>query len=188
MISIKFPLEHYPSLIIVVQEKQITNQPDISDFSLISDQGRILALDIGTKKIGVAVCDELQLTVRPLENITRKSWKELLKKIVSLIEEFDAAALVLGLPYNYDKSESEMSFEARRLARNFSLSLSIPVFLQDERLTSKSAQQFLYDEGFDEPEIRKQIDGVAATIILSDFLALRDETKKKQERQDKNDF
>ncbi|MGI8493973.1 MAG: Holliday junction resolvase RuvX [Pyrinomonadaceae bacterium] len=180
----KFPFTHYPSLIIVVQEKQITNQPDISDFSKVSDRGRILALDLGTKKVGAAVCDEMQLTVRPLETIVRKSWKELLKKIVSFIEEFDAVALVLGLPYNYDGSESDMSREARRLARNFSLSLSIPVFLQDERLTTKSAQQFLYDEGFNESEILKKVDSVAATIILSDFLALKDETRQKTKRRD----
>jgi putative holliday junction resolvase len=159
-----------------VQDKQITNQNILSLYS----EGRIIALDIGTKKVGVAVCDELQITVRPLPLIKRKSWKELLKQIILLIEEFDAVALVLGLPYNFDGSESEMSAEARKLHRNFSLSLQIPVFLQDERLTSKSAQQNLYDRGFEMKEILKQIDSEAATIILEDFLALKAELKVKR--------
>jgi putative Holliday junction resolvase len=164
-----------------VQDKHITNSPNISDISSLPARGRIIALDLGTKKVGVAVCDEMHLTVRPLQVVPRRSWKELLKTIVSFIEQYDAIALVLGLPYNFDGSESEMSAEARRIARNFSLSLSIPVFLQDERLSSKSAQQNLYDEGFNEIEIIKQIDKVAAAIILSDFLALKEELKRKQE-------
>jgi putative Holliday junction resolvase len=163
-----------------VQDNQITNSPNISDISSVPSKGRIIALDLGTKRVGVAVCDEMQLTVRPLKIVERRSWKELLKNISAIIEEFDAIALVLGLPYNFDGSESGMSGEARRIARNFSFSLSIPVFLQDERLTSKSAQQYLHDEGFDETEIRRQIDSVAATIILSDFLVLKEETIKRK--------
>ena len=163
-----------------MQDNQITNSPNISDISSLTSEGRIIALDIGTKKVGVAVCDERQIAIRPLPVVLRRSWKELLKRIAAFIEEFDAVALVLGLPYNFDGSESEMSAEARRLARNFSLSLSIPVFLQDERLTSKSAQQNLFDRGFTMEEIYKRIDSEAATIILSDFLALKEELIKRK--------
>ncbi len=163
-----------------MQDKQITNSPDISEIANLSPKGRIIALDLGMKKIGVAISDELQITVRPLFIIQRKSWKELLKRIISLIEEFDAIALVLGLPYNFDGTECEMSEEARRLQRNFSLSLKIPVFLQDERLSSKSAQQNLHDRGFSMPEIYKIIDSEAATVILSDFLALKEELHKQR--------
>lgn len=163
-----------------MQDKQITNSNKISEILSLASQGRIIALDLGTKKIGAAVCDEFQLTARPLAIIRRKSWKELLKQITSLIEEFDAIALVLGLPVNFDESENEMSLEVRRLHRNFSLSLKIPVFLQDERLTSKSAQQYLYDKGLEMKEILKQIDSEAAVIILEDFLALKETVKKQQ--------
>jgi putative Holliday junction resolvase len=163
-----------------VQDKQITNQADFSRILSLSSKGRIIALDLGTRKVGAAVCDELQITTRPLPLIIRKTWKELLKKIASLIEEFDAIALVLGLPYNFDGSENEMSGEARRLHRNFSLSLDIPVFLQDERLTSKSAQQELYDQGYEMKEILKKIDSQAAAIILEDFLSLKAELHKRE--------
>lgn len=161
-----------------MQDKQITNPADFSEIAKLVDQGRILGLDPGMSKIGVAVTDELQITVRPLFTIWRKSWKELLKKIISLIEEFDAIALVIGLPYNFDGSENEMTVEVRRLHRNFSLSLTIPVFLQDERLSSKSAQQNLFDRGLEMKQIMKVIDSEAATVILSDFLSLKDELKK----------
>ncbi len=160
-----------------MQDNQITNSPNISDISKAPSVGRVIALDLGTRRIGVAVCDELQIAIRPLKVLPRLSWKKLLENIRVLIEEFDAVTLVLGLPYNFDGSETEMSVESRKLARNFSLSLSIPVFLQDERLTSKSAQQSLYDRGFNEKEIRQLIDSEAAVIILSDFLALKEELK-----------
>ncbi len=68
-----------------------------------------------------------------------------------------------------------MSQEARKLARNFSLSLDIPVFLQDERLTSYTAKGYMREIGFSEKEIRKRVDSEAAAIILSDFIELRNQ-------------
>lgn len=151
-----------------MQEIETSNQPNFSD---LPARGRLIALDPGTKRVGVAVCDELQITVRPVCVLQRKSWKELLRKISDLIEEFDAVALVLGLPFNFDGSESEMSMEARRLYRNFSLSLKIPVYFQDERLTSMTAQSYLHSQRVSEKEIRRNIDSHAAAFILNDFLA-----------------
>jgi putative holliday junction resolvase len=166
-----------------VQDKQITNQPNISDILSVPAVGRIIALDVGTKRLGAAVSDEFQITVRPLATITRQSWKELLKKIILLTEEYDAVALVLGLPYNFDGTESEMSADVRRLHRNFLLSLKIPVFLQDERLSSRTAHERLYEKGYNLPEIIKMIDSEAATIILSDFLELKESLQKKHAQQ-----
>lgn len=153
-----------------MQEKETTNRNDFTDVSHAPETGRIIALDVGTKRFGVAVCDELQFTTRPVRNIKRTAWKKLLKEIINILEEFDARALVLGLPYNSDGSESEMSLEVRRLARNFSLSLKIPVFLQDERVTSFEAKNLLYQQGFNPKEIVQRVDSEAAAIILSDFL------------------
>lgn len=156
-----------------MQDKKTTNPIDFTDISGAPDSGRVVALDIGTKRVGVAVSDELQITARPVCVIERTSWKKLLKEIIELLEVFDAKALVLGLPYNFDGSESEMSREARRLARNFSLSLDIPVFLHDERLSSYEAKGYLWKLGLSEKEVRKRVDSEAATIILLDFLELK---------------
>jgi putative Holliday junction resolvase len=161
----------------IVQEKETTNLSDFTDVFHAPTAGRIVALDIGTKRIGVAVCDELQITVRPLKTINRASWKKLLLEIKEILSEYDAAALVLGLPYNFDGSESEMSAEARRLARNFSLSLETPVFLQDERATSYAARGELWKRGFSGKELRDKVDGEAAAFILSDFLSRIEQSK-----------
>ena len=153
-----------------MQEKETINTSHFTDTFRVPVAGRIVALDIGTKRVGVAVCDELRVTVRPVTTIERKSWKKLLSQVKQIVAEYDAAALVLGLPYNFDGSESEMSAETRRLARNFSLSLDVPVFLQDERVTSYEAKARLWERGLTEKEAERQKDTEAAAIILKDFL------------------
>lgn len=160
-----------------MQEQDTINDRDFTDVSRAPAGGRIVALDLGTKRIGVAVCDRLQITVRGVCVIERKSWKKVLKQVAAFLAEFDAAALVLGLPYNTDGSESAMSQEARRLAKNFSLSLDVPVFLQDERVTTYEARGRLWKLGLNERQMRERLDGEAAAIILSDFL----ESKKRQQ-------
>lgn len=153
-----------------MQEKETINTRDFTDTFRVPKAGRIFALDIGTKRVGVAVCDELRITVRPVTTIERKSWKKLLSQVKQFVAEYDATALVLGLPYNFDGSESEMSAEARRLAGNFALSLKIPVFLQDERVTSYEAKARLWRRGLSERGAEKEKDAEAAAIILEDFM------------------
>jgi putative Holliday junction resolvase len=141
--------------------------------SLLSEvprSGPIVALDPGTKRIGVSVCDELQTIARPLEVIRRKSWKSVHRAVLELLERFDARALVIGLPLNTDGSESEMSGVARSFAHRFGMSVDIPVFLQDERVTSYEAKGRLWSGGASVEETQARVDSEAAVIILSDFL------------------
>ncbi len=158
-----------------MQEKQTTNPNEFTDVFSVPTKGRIIALDLGTKRIGVAVSDELQFTTRPLKTIARTGWKKLLLQIKEILADFDAVTLVLGLPLNTDGSESEMSQEARRLARNFSLSLPIPVVLQDERVTTYEAKGRLWKQGISGKELKKRVDKEAAAIILRDFIEFRNE-------------
>ena len=153
-----------------MQQKEIANPADVADVSTLPPMGRLIAIDPGTKRCGVAVCDELRVTTRPLDAIHRTSWKKLLSNIKILISEYDARALVVGLPLESDGTESTMSEEARRMARNFALSLDIPVFLQDERATSYEAKSRLWEQGRTLAETKGLVDGEAASIILSDFL------------------
>lgn len=148
----------------------MTNKEDFTDISDAPKEGRLLALDLGTKKVGIAVSDELQFSVRRVGIIKRNSWKKFLKEIISYVDEFDAKALVLGLPYNFDGTESEMSAETRRIARNFSLSLPIPVYLQDERVSTYEARGRLWELGADDKKLKKNLDSEAAAIILEDFI------------------
>jgi putative pre-16S rRNA nuclease len=134
---------------------------------------RLLSLDLGSKRVGVAVSDELWVAVRPLPPLPRTSWKKLLHAVSEIARSFDAQALVLGLPLLLDGSEGEAAREARRLARNFQLSLLIPVFMQDERLTSREAESRLLEEGRARENLRDEVDSRAAAIILEDFISSR---------------
>jgi putative holliday junction resolvase len=149
-----------------VQQKETA---DLDAFPVPSD-GRIVALDPGTKRVGVAVCDEHRVVTRPLPVIQRTSWKKLLLQVKEILAGFDAVALVVGLPYNFDGTESEMTAEARDMARKFVLSLDIPVYLQDERATTYEARGRLWKAGLEGKALRAAVDSEAATIILNDFL------------------
>ncbi|MEP6923000.1 MAG: Holliday junction resolvase RuvX [Pyrinomonadaceae bacterium] len=140
---------------------------------MTNDKGRILALDLGNKRIGVAVSDELQMTARPVEVVTFTNREKLFADVKNLCENFDAIALVIGLPLNFDGTESAGATKARITAAEFKEHLPIPVFLQDERLTSHEAEENLREQGYNWREIKKLVDKEAAAIILRDFLAQR---------------
>jgi putative Holliday junction resolvase len=155
-----------------VHEKETSNHDVFADFSRVPARGRIVCLDIGTKNIGVAVSDETRLVARAVRAMRRANWKRLLAETRSILAEFDASALVLGLPLNFDGGENDMTADVRRLARNYSLSLAVPVFLQDERVTSIAARENLHGRGMGLKRIFRNVDAEAAAIILTDFLEL----------------
>jgi putative Holliday junction resolvase len=136
-----------------------------------SGPGRLLALDLGQKRVGVAVTDELRISVRPLPVLRRTSWKQLVHTVAALVRDFDACLLVIGLPLSLDGTENAAATEIKRQARNLELSLGLPVFLQDERLTSQEAERTLRAEGYTPGEVRDRVDGEAAVLILCDYLA-----------------
>lgn len=132
--------------------------------------GRLLAIDLGAKRVGVAISDELRITVTTLERLERRSWKDLLRRVAAIIESYDARALIIGLPLNLDGTTGPAANEAARIAENFRKSLSVPVFLQDERLTSFAAESEIRAQGLDEEVIRQRVDSESAAIILRDFI------------------
>jgi putative Holliday junction resolvase len=121
--------------------------------------------------VGVAVSDELRISIKPLAFLERHSWKELLRQVVALVEAYDARGLVIGLPLSLAGAEGTAAQEVRRLAENFRNSLNVPVFLQDERLTTVAAREQLESAGISQSEIEERIDSESAAIILRDFLA-----------------
>ncbi len=133
--------------------------------------GRLLALDLGARRVGVAVSDELRLTVRALPPLHRGNWKRLLREIDELRGRFDARGVVVGLPLRLDGTEGAAATEARRVAGNLGLSLGVPVFLQDERLTSRAAEATLRAGRLAPDEVKARVDSAAAALILRDFLA-----------------
>ncbi|HYE66316.1 MAG TPA: Holliday junction resolvase RuvX, partial [Pyrinomonadaceae bacterium] len=127
-------------------------------------KGRLLCLDPGQKRVGVAISDELQITVRPLPHLRRTNWKQLSRAVAEMIKRFDAQALVIGLPLRLDGTEGAAAVEARRLARDFELALEVPVYLQDERLTSLEAEEELRAQGLTGGDLRARVDSQAAAI------------------------
>ena len=133
-------------------------------------EGPILALDPGKKLVGVAISDERLVTTRRLPPLKRSNWKRLLLDVCHLIEGFDAKTVVVGLPLRMDGTVGDAAEDVRRLATNLAKSIALPVYLQDERLTSFAAMENLKAEGIRPDEIPELIDGEAAAMILRDFL------------------
>lgn len=128
--------------------------------------GRILGIDPGTKRVGIAVSDADRVIATPVAVIDRASWKKLLVVIKEYVSQFDAAAVVIGLPLDSSGFETDMTAEAVDMARKLRLSLQIPVIFQDERMTSYEAKGRRWARG----KSVEKIDSEAASIILTDFL------------------
>jgi len=133
--------------------------------------GPVLALDLGEKLVGAAVSDERLVTTKRLQPLKRSNWKKLLQDVRDLLERFDAQTIVVGLPLRMDGSEGDAAKNVRRLSLNLAKSVSQPVYLQDERLTSFAATENLKAEGIADDEIPALVDGEAAALILRDFLS-----------------
>lgn len=132
---------------------------------------RILAIDFGSKLIGVAVCDESRTSVRSVTTLRRTNWKQFIIDVQRLCGELDAREVVLGLPLNLDGTSGAAAEDAQRIRRNLQLTLRLPVHLQDERLTSRTAADELRVEGFSPEEVDRSVHARSAEIILRDYLA-----------------
>ena len=131
----------------------------------------VLALDLGSKRVGVAVSDALSISINRLDVIPRTNWKQLLRDVDNLARRFDAQTLVIGLPLKLNGSLGDAALVVRETALNFARSLKLPVYLQDERLTSAEAEENLRAAGLRAEEIEGRVDSEAAALILRDFLA-----------------
>ncbi len=131
----------------------------------------VLALDLGQKRVGAAVSDELSISITRLKAITRTSWKHLLREVETLIQTFDAQTLVIGFPLRLNGSTGDAALDVRSAAEKFARSLKIPVYLQDERLSSREAEENLRATGHRGAEVSDLVDSEAAAVILRDFLS-----------------
>jgi putative Holliday junction resolvase len=130
----------------------------------------VLALDIGQKRVGAAVSDALSISITRLKVIPRSNWKHLLREVDQLIKSFDAKTLVIGLPLRLNGSAGDAAEEIRSVAEKFAKSVKLPVYLQDERLSSRQAEENLRELGRRGPEVSDLVDSEAAAVILRDFL------------------
>jgi len=141
-------------------------QPD----EKIAVRAPIVAIDLGEKRVGIAVSDALSISITRLAALPRTNWKQLLRDVDNLIQRFDAQTVVIGLPLRLNGSCGDAALEVRRVAQKFARSLKIPVYLQDERLSSVEAEETLRAQGHKSHQITELVDSEAAAVILRDFL------------------
>ena len=130
----------------------------------------IVALDLGEKRVGVAVSDALSIVITRLEALRRTNWKQMLRAVADLVRRFDAQTVVIGLPLRLNGSTGDAALEVRSLALKFARSLSVPVYLQDERLSSVAAEENLREAGHKADRVFALVDSEAAALILRDFI------------------
>jgi len=147
---------------------------DINKFkNKISNNGILMALDIGTKKIGIATSDFHQIITTPQLTIRPTANEDLFLKIKEQITEFNPIAIIIGLPLNMDESESEMSKYVRNFSKNLDEFLkNYNILLLDERLSSFSAFEIL-KENKKTKKRKELIDQISAAVILQSFIDLR---------------
>jgi len=132
---------------------------------------RILGLDIGDKKVGVALSDPMGLTAQGIKVFINKGSKgEIINRINELVREHEVEKIVVGLPKNMDGSTGPQAEKVRTFAGKLAGSLGIPVVLWDERLTTSQAERMLIKADLSRARRKQVIDKIAAALILQSYL------------------
>ena len=141
---------------------------------------RYLGLDLGSRTLGVAVSDKTGLIASTVKTIRHnEEYDRLLDEVKNLVSELEIEAIVLGFPKNMNNTigpKGELSLEFKEKLEKI---LTIPVYLQDERLTTKSATDMLISGNVSRKDRKKVVDSVAATIILQSYLDRRNRNEEK---------
>jgi len=129
---------------------------------------RYLAIDYGLQRTGLAMCDLQETIVSPYRVLEGKD--QLCERIASIVRAESVESVVVGLPLNMDDSEGPQAKAVRRFVKRLTAHLTIPILLQDERLSSFSAQEKLADVDLTAAKKRRHLDAIAAAEILQAFL------------------
>lgn len=132
---------------------------------------RILALDYGTKRIGVALSDELGWTAQPLETFERRTLDRDIAHILQLVGTHEVGRVLLGFPLQLDGREGPAIQAMREFATRLEQGLSVPLVLWDERMTTKAAEDLLIAADVSRKKRKGAVDRVAAAILLQSYLA-----------------
>jgi putative Holliday junction resolvase len=138
-----------------------------------SDKCRLIGLDLGSKRIGVAICDEKQLIATPFKTINRSTAKELIDELKIIIEENDIKGVIIGNPLNMDGSLGSSAQSVKDTSNNIKKSINLPICLWDERLSTVGAFNLSSQLDVNVSKREKKIDENAAAFILQgalDFL------------------
>ena len=131
---------------------------------------RILALDHGSKRVGVAVSDELKMIAQPLEYIPPEPFANFLERLKVLLREKEVGLILVGLPRNMDGSYGPAVQKVREFVGALKEAVTTPIQTWDERLTSAQAQRFLIQGGVRREQRKEKVDKTAAAILLQSYL------------------
>ena len=137
--------------------------------------GRVMALDVGKVRIGVALSDGLGLTAQPLLTVWRKTRGEDLRSLIRLIRKHEVAEIVVGNPLHMSGELSPWAAKVQEFAGELRERCGVPVQLWDERLSSLAAHEILDEAGHDKRGRKFVIDQVAAVVILRDWMESKDQ-------------
>jgi len=134
---------------------------------------RILGLDVGNRRIGVAISDELGITAQPVLTLLRKNPRADVRSLARLVRKYNCREIVVGNPLRLTGGKSPQAEKTQKFAQWLADETKLPVHLWDERLTTVEAHRILYQAGRHRTEHRRVVDQVAAVLILQDFLDSR---------------
>ncbi len=131
---------------------------------------RIIGLDYGDSRIGVAVSDLLGLTAQPVGALMEKTWSQQIEKLAGIVDEYGAEAFVIGMPKNMNGSIGPRGEITRKFIELLRTRFSLPVYEWDERLTSVAAHRALMDGNVRGTKKKGKVDMLAAVFILQGYL------------------
>lgn len=131
---------------------------------------RVLAIDYGSRRIGLALSDPMRISGRPFDVIDNEGIDFVIDSIVRVVRENQVGLVVLGLPVSVDGTDSEKTRETREFKEKLATALEVPVRWQDERYSTETAREFLVKKGQSPMERKRTIDAVAAAVILGRYL------------------
>jgi putative Holliday junction resolvase len=137
--------------------------------------GRILAIDVGARRVGLAISDASRTLARPLETIAVSSQPDAVARVARRIEELDTedegiATIVVGMPSRLDGTPSEQTRQVRAFIALLQARIPTPIVIEDERLSSREAEARLAVKEKDWRKRKAQLDAVAASVFLQDYL------------------
>ena len=134
---------------------------------------RILALDHGTRRVGVAVSDELKIIAQPLEYIPPDPFADFLARFREILRAQEVELILIGMPRNMDGSYGPAALKVREFVARLQPEVTVPIKTWDERLTSKQANRDLIQGGVRRDQRKQKVDATAAAILLQSYLDSR---------------
>ncbi len=131
---------------------------------------RILALDHGTKRIGVAISDEMQMIAQPLEFIPAQPFDGVMTRLKEIIAEKPTELILIGMPRNMDGTYGPAAAKVREFVEALKTAISVPIRTWDERLTSAQANRVLIAADVSRRDRKEKVDKTAAAILLQSYL------------------